>query len=297
MLKHNFLLILSCTVIISCFSVSAYGDSVEDMHNYAYELMQNKEFTKAVETYSTILELKEYDETALINRAIAFAKTGNYESSLNDFSFILDKNSENLTALQGKAIILSDFECVSYSNCGPLQSLQIFEKMLEIDPENEEIQLKRNLMFKKGLSDNSKFASFDVRKTNGDYIVNVQQIVRDKNGSLVSVIENAGTDISPTLLTEKFLDDRERMTTNFKKEIVRIGENDYIKWHYEMITSDSEEKRTFFGSTKLFGTVQDGEENGRKKFLELNLITSIFPAVNVDVGDITIKITEVFKKI
>jgi len=297
MLKHNFLLILSCTVIISCFSVSAYGDSVEDMHNYAYELMQNKEFTKAVETYSTILELKEYDETALINRAIAFAKTGNYESSLNDFSFILDKNSENLTALQGKAIILSDFECVSYSNCGPLQSLQIFEKMLEIDPENEEIQLKRNLMFKKGLSDNSKFASFDVRKTNGDYIVNVQQIVRDKNGSLVSVIENAGTDISPTLLTEKFLDDRESMSTNFKKEIVRIGENDYIKWHYEMITSDSEEKRTFFGSTKLFGTVQDGEENGRKKFLELNLITSIFPAVNVDVGDITIKITEVFKKI
>ncbi len=141
MLKHNFLLILSCTVIISCVSVSAYGDSVDDMHNYAYELMQNKEFTKAVETYSTILELKEYDETALINRAIAFAKTGNYESSLKDFSFILDKNSENLTALQGKAIILSDFECVSYNNCGPLQSLQIFEKMLEIDPENEEIQL------------------------------------------------------------------------------------------------------------------------------------------------------------
>ena len=297
MLKHNFLLILSCTIIISCFSVSAYGDSVDDIHNYAYGLMQNEEFTKAIETYSTILELKEYDETALINRAIAFAKTGNYESSLNDFSFILDKNSENLTALQGKAIILSDFECISYSNCGPLQSLQIFEKMLEIDPENEEILLKRNLMFKKGFSDNSKFASFDVRKTNGDYIVNVQQIVRDKNGSLVSVIENAGTDISPTLLTEEFLDDRERMSTNFKKEIVRIGENDYIKWHYEMIMSDPEEKRTFFGSTKLFGTVQDGEENGRKKFLELNLITSIFPAVNVDVGDTTIKITEVFKKI
>jgi len=297
MLKHNFLLILSCTIIISCFSVSAYGDSVDDIHNYAYGLMQNEEYTKAIETYSTILELKEYDETALINRAIAFAKTGNYESSLNDFSFILDKNSENLTALQGKAIILSDFECISYSNCGPLQSLQIFEKMLEIDPENEEILLKRNLMFKKGFSDNSKFASFDVRKTNGDYIVNVQQIVRDKNGSLVSVIENAGTDISPTLLTEEFLDDRERMSTNFKKEIVRIGENDYIKWHYEMIMSDPEEKRTFFGSTKLFGTVQDGEENGRKKFLELNLITSIFPAVNVDVGDTTIKITEVFKKI
>ena len=297
MLKRNFLLILSCTIIVSCFSVNAFGDSVDNMHDSGYELMMNKEFTKAVEMYSTILELNEHDETALINRAVAFAKIGNYESSLNDFSFILDRDSKNLTALQGKAIILSDFECISYSNCGPLQSLQIFEKMLEIDPENEEIELKRNLMFKRGFSDDSNFASFDVRKTNGDYIVNVQQIVRDKNGSLVSVIENAGTDISPTLLTEEILDDRERFTTNFKKEIVRIGEDDYIKWHYETVVSESEEKRIFFGSSKVFGTISDGEENGRKKLLELNVITSIFPAVNVDVGDSVIKITEVFKKI
>jgi len=169
--------------------------------------------------------------------------------------------------------------------------------MLEIDPENEEILLKRNFMFTEGLSGNSKFAMFDVRETNGDYIVNIQQIVRDKNGNLVSVIENAGTDISPTLLTEKYLDSREKVSEYFKKEIVKIGDDDYVKWRYDVIMSDSEEERIFFGTNKSQEIVPDGENNGRKMFMKIDLIIALFPAVNVDVGDSNIKITEVFKKI
>ena len=267
------------------------------MHNSAYQLMKNGEYVKAIETYTTILEIEEYDETALLNRAVAFATIGNDKSALNDFSLVLDKDPENLTALNGKATILSNFECISYNDCGPLQSLQTLEKMLEIDPDNEEILLKRNFMFKKGMDDDTKFASFDVRNTNGDYIVNIQQIVRDNNGNLVSVIENAGTDISPTLLTEKYLDSREEVAEYFKKEIVKIGDDDYIKWRYEVIMSDSEEERIFFGANKSRETVPDGENNGRKMFLQLELIIALFPAVNVDVGDSNIKITEVFKKI
>jgi len=284
-------------MIVSCFSVNAYGDSVDDMHDSAYELMKNGEYVKAIETYTIILKMEEYDETALLNRAVAFATIGDEKSSLADFSLVLDKDSENIQALNGKATVLSNFECISYNNCGPLQSLQIFEKILEIDPDNEKMQQKRNFMFTEGLSNNPRFAMFDVKETNGDYIVNIQQIVRDKDGNLVSVIENAGTDISPTLLTEKFLDRKEKDTNNFKKEIVRIGENDYIKWHYEYMVNDSEEKRIFFGLTKSYETVPDGEENGREMFLRIDLILALFPAVNVDVGDSTMKIVEVFKKI
>ena len=61
--------------------------------------------------------------------------------------------------------------------------------------------------------------------------------------------------------------------------------------------SDSEEERIFFGANKSRETVPDGENNGRKMFLQLELIIALFPAVNVDVGDSNIKITEVFKKI
>ena len=61
--------------------------------------------------------------------------------------------------------------------------------------------------------------------------------------------------------------------------------------------SDSEEERKFFGAGKSHIIVPDGEENGREMLLRLDIITALFPAVNVDIGDSTIKITEVFKKI
>ena len=297
MLKRNFTLILSCTIIISFFSVSAYGDSVDDMHDSAYALMKNGEYEKGIETYNAILEIEEYDETALLNRGVAFAQIGNTKSSLDDFSSVLDRNPDNLTALNGKASVLKELECVSYNNCGPLQSLQILEKMLEIDPNNEKTKLKRNFMFTEGFASIPQFSMFDVRETNGDYIVNIQQIVRDKDGNLVSVVENAGTDISTTLLMEKYLDQREDKSINFKKEIVRIGEDDYIKWRYEEIVSDSEKERKFFGLMKSGVTVSDGVENGKKMSLQIDLMAALFPAVNVDVGDKVMKIVEIFRKI
>ena len=277
--------------------MNAYGDSVDEMHDSAYEFMKMGKFVEAIEMYTKILEIEEYDETALLNRAVAFPNSGDEELGLADFSLVLEKDSKNLTALNGKAVILSDFECESYNNCGPLQSLQILEKMLEIDPGNEDIQLKRNFMFKKGLDNIPQFAIFDVRETNGDYIVNIQQIVRDRDGNLVSVIENAGTSISPSILTEKYLDRQEEGSTNYKKEIVKIGENDYVKWHYEILNNDSERERKFFGLSKSGVTVADGVENGRQMMLKIDIMSAIFPAVNIDVGDSSIKIVEVFKKI
>ena len=267
------------------------------MHSSAYDFMKMEIFVEAIEMYTKILEIEEYDKTALLNRAVAFANSGDEELGLADFSLVLEKDSKNLTALNGKAVILSDFECESYNNCGPLQSLQILEKMLEIDPGNEDIQLKRNFMFKKGLDNIPQFAIFDVRETNGDYIVNIQQIVRDRDGNLVSVIENAGTSISPSILTEKYLDRQEEGSTNYKKEIVKIGENDYVKWHYEILNNDSERERKFFGLSKSGVTVANGEENGRQMTLKIDIMSAIFPAVNIDVGDSSIKIVEVFKKI
>ena len=49
--------------------------------------------------------------------------------------------------------------------------------------------------------------------------MNVQQIVRDKNGVLVSVIENAGA-----VFTEKYL-------AEYNKDRVTI-EDEYIRWYF-----------------------------------------------------------------
>ncbi|MDC0041768.1 hypothetical protein OAJ50_03490 [Candidatus Nitrosopelagicus sp.] len=278
------------STMIGIFSLNAYGDSTEKTNDLAYELMKNEDYIAAIEEYTKILKIDSENEKVLLNRAVAFAKIEDIESSLNDFSLVLEKNPENLTALKGKATILSGFECKSYTDCGPLQALQIFERMLEINPGNEDIEIKRNFMF-------TQMNKFNVNETNGEYIVNIQQIVKDKNGMLVSVIENARTTISPTKLMEVHLDEKEQNSINYKKEFVKIGENDYIKWHYETEMSSSEEIRKFFGMTKSHKIVKDGELDGKEMSLKIDLITALFPAINVDEGDSTWKITEVFKKI
>lgn len=278
------------SIMIGIFSLNAYGDLVEETNNSAYVLMKNEEYVAAIEEYTKVLHIDPSNEKALLNRAVAFAKIEDAESSLNDFSLVLKNDPENLTALKGKATILSEFECESYLNCGPLQALQIFENMLEINPENEDIKLKRNFMF-------TQVNTFDVRETNGEYIVNIQQIVRDNNGMLVSVIENSGTSISPTKLTEKHLDGKEQNSINYKKEIIQIGQNDYIRWYYETEMSSSEKERKFFGMTKSSEIVRDGQLDGREMSLKIDLIYALFPAINVDKGDSTWKVTEIFKKI
>jgi len=198
--------------------------------------------------------------------------------------------------LMEKASNLAELECESYNDCGPLDALQIYEKMLMINSDNEELLLQRNLML-------MEVGNFDVRETNGDYIVNVQQIVRDRNGSLVSVIENAGADISPSLFMEKHLDEKEENAEYYKKEIVKIGDDEYVKWRYEIQMSSSEEYRKFNGKTISWQIIPNAimkttpGHAAELVDLRINLITALFPAINVDIGDSTWKITEVFKKI
>ena len=120
------------------------------------------------------------------------------EDMLADFSSVLEMDPENMAALDGKATILGNFECKFYNDCPPLEAIQIVEKMLEIDPGNEELKLKQNFLY-------SQTRLFDMNEINEEYFVHVQLIVRDKNGTLVSVIENSGTDISPTNMLETHL--------------------------------------------------------------------------------------------
>lgn len=217
------------------------------------------------------------------------------EDMLADFSSVLETDPENMTALDGKATILGNLECKFYTDCPPLEAIQIVEKMLEIDPNNEELKLKRNFLY-------SQIRLFDMNEINNEYLVYVQLIVRDKNGTLVSVIENSGTDISPTNMLETHLNEKEKeLGNNYKKDMVKIGPDDYIRWHYEIQKSLSEAERKFFGKVKSSEIVPDGYESSPhgpiEMSLEIILISSIFPAINVDEGDQTLRIIEVLKKI
>ena len=78
----KFLIFAIFSVMIVGFTLNAYSESIDEMHDSAYEFMKMGKFVEAIEMYTKILEIEEYDETALLNRAVAFANSGDEELGL-----------------------------------------------------------------------------------------------------------------------------------------------------------------------------------------------------------------------
>ena len=278
-------------ILIACsFSTIFYAnaESVEELHDAAYQFMKSENFSDAIDTYSKILELQPKDEQALLNRAIAYTQVDRFDQALWDLDSFLMLNPNNKKALNGKAFILEKLDCISYKKCGPLESLRILEELLESDPTNNELVNQRNFVL-------TKVPSFNVGATDGDYIVRAQQILKDSEGSLVSVIDGVGSEVIPTRLLDEYLDEKKNTADIFEKEIVSIEGEQYVKWRYEI--SGIENKRVFYGKWEIITqiTVEDIEE--QKMDIELELARGLTPAIVTDKGDHYLIIVEVLKKI
>ena len=278
-------------ILIACsFSTIFYAnaESVEELHDAAYQFMKSENFSDAIDTYSKILELQPKDEQALLNRAIAYTQVDRFDQALWDLDSFLMLNPNNKKALNGKAFILEKLDCISYKKCGPLESLRILEELLESDPTNNELENQRNFVL-------TNVPSFYVRATDGDYIVRFQQILKDSEGSLVSVIDGVASEVIPTRLLDEYLDEKKDTVDIFEKEIVSIEGEQYVKWRYEI--SGIENKRVFYGKWEIITqiTVEDVEE--QKMDIELELARGLTPAIVTDKGDHYLIIVEILKKI
>ena len=278
-------------ILIACsFSTIFYAnaESVEELHDAAYQFMKSENFSDAIDTYSKILELQPKDEQALLNRAIAYTQVDRFDQALWDLDSFLMLNPNNKKALNGKAFILEKLDCISYKKCGPLESLRILEELLESDPTNNELENQRNFVL-------TKVPSFNVRATDGDYLVRFQQILKDSEGSLVSVIDGVGSEVIPTRLLDEYLDEKKDTVDIFEKEIVSIEGEQYVKWRYEI--SGIENERVFYGKWEIITqiTVEDVEE--QKMDIELELARGLTPAIVTDKGDHYLIIVEILKKI
>lgn len=278
-------------ILIACsFSTIFYAnaESVEELHDAAYQFMKSENFSDAIDTYSKILELQPKDEQALLNRAIAYTQVDRFDQALWDLDSFLMLNPNNKKALNGKAFILEKLDCISYKKCGPLESLRILEQLLESDPTNNELENQRNFVL-------TKVPSFNVRATDGDYLVRFQQILKDSEGSLVSVIDGVGSEVIPTRLLDEYLDEKKDTVDIFEKEIVSIEGEQYVKWRYEI--SGIENEGSFYGKWEIITqiTVEDVEE--QKMDIELELARGLTPAIVTDKGDHYLIIVEILKKI
>ncbi len=278
-------------ILIACsFSTIFYAnaESVEELHDAAYQFMKSENFSDAIDTYSKILELQPNDEQALLNRAIALTQVDSFDNALRDIDSVLLLNPNNKKALNGKAFILEKLDCISYKKCGPLESLRILEELLESDPTNNELENQRNFVL-------TNVPSFNVRATDGDYLVRFQQILKDSEGSLVSVIDGVGSEVIPTRLLDEYLDEKKDTVDIFEKEIVSIEGEQYVKWRYEI--SGIENEGSFYGKWEIITqiTVEDVEE--QKTEFELELARGLTPAIVTDKGDHYLIIVEILKKI
>ena len=278
-------------ILIACsFSTIFYAnaESVEELHDAAYQFMKSENFSDAIDTYSKILELQPKDEQALLNRAIAYTQVDRFDQALWDLDSFLMLNPNNKKALNGKAFILEKLDCISYKKCGPLESLRILEELLESDPTNNELENQRNFVL-------TKVPSFNVRATDGDYIVRFQQILKDSEGSLVSVIDGVRSEVIPTRLLDEYLDEKKDTVDIFEKEIVSIEGEQYVKWRYEI--SGIENEGSFYGKWEIITqiTVEDVEE--QKIDIELELARGLTPAIVTEKGDHYLIIVEILKKI
>ena len=313
--------IIIAILIAFSFSTILYAnaESVEELHDAAYQFMKSGNFSDAIDTYSKILEMQPNDEQALLNRAIAYThaeewkikpvnvgvrmvthqgtvphyphqdiQVDRFDEAIRDLDSVLLLNPNNKKALNKKAFILVKLDCVSYKKCGPLESLRILEQMLESDPNNNELENQRNFVL-------TNVPSFNVGDTDGDYIVRAQQILKDSEGSLVSVIDGVNSRVVPTRLLEEYLDGEKEFLQNLEKKIVSIEGEQYVKWRYEI--SGVENKRGFFGKWGIYTpiTIEDVEE--RNRVAELELASTMTPAVVTDKGDHYLIIIEVLKKI
>ena len=282
--------IIIAILIAFSFSTILYAnaESVEELHDAAYQFMKSGNFSDAIDNYSKILELQPNDEQALLNRAKAYTQVDRFDEAIWDLDAFLILNPNNKSVLNGKAFILEKLDCVSYKKCGPLESLRILEQLLESDPTNNELQNQRNFVL-------TKVPSFHVIATDGDYLVRFQQILKDSEGSLVSVIDGVGSEVIPTRLLDEYLDEKKNTADIFEKEIVSIEGEQYVKWRYEI--SGIENEGSFYGKWEIITqiTVEDVEE--QKTEFELELARGLTPAIVTDKGDHYLIIVEILKKI
>ena len=314
-------LIIAILIAFS-FSVifSANAESVDELHDKAYQFMKSGNFSDAIDTYSKILEIQPNDEETLLNRAIAYThaeeweikpanvgmrlithdgsvphyphqdiKEDRFDKAIRDLDSVLLLNPSNKNALNKKAFILVKLDCISYKKCGPLESLRILEQMLESDPNNSELENQRNFVL-------TNVPPFTPKETDSDYIVRFLYVLRNSEGSLVSVTDGFTSRVIPTKLLEEYLD-REKITNiqNLEKEIVSIEGEEYVKWYFEIPGIENE--RTMIGKWKMHGKI--GIEDIKKQYrvAEIELAGVMTPGIVTDKGDHSLVIVEILKKI
>jgi len=163
----------------------------------------------------------------MFEKAMQSVKEEDYKQAISIFNAILDSDPNNVVVHINKGAAL--IELGNYD-----EAIVSFDKVLNVDQKNEKALINRNNAFKKiGL----------IPYAGSEYLSHVQIIVRNTQGSLLSVTEADAIKFLPHLLTDEYLDSIP------VKETVSINGKLYEQREIKTFFTASED--TFISSTRL----------------------------------------------
>ena len=97
-----------------------------DIYNLACEYEKKKEYTKAIDLLTKVIEIDSTDLEAYNNRAWDYKDLGHFDNALKDFNNILRLDKKNTAGLYGKGIIY-------YNQKKYQMSIDMFDKIIKIN--------------------------------------------------------------------------------------------------------------------------------------------------------------------
>ena len=274
---------LSCFFIIGGLNLNAYAedtDLVLKLHEKASELINSGDILTASSLYKEILEIEP------------------------DNAFTQQMINEIGQALETKANAMINLECESYQDCPPRDAIKYLERVLDVEPDNKEVLVKRNMLLT-----NVRLLE-EANSPKSDYVINVQNIIRNSQGVLVSVSGSIYTAILPTTVLDSLLDEIvEKQDTilyidggeRYFDEIVFAEKNtayvdgeEYVRWYVKQKHTQNEVE--FMANVAMFATLDDPVIEQRQIEVIVKVIDSSFSAITMENGDQSTIIFEILKK-
>jgi len=163
----------------------------------------------------------------MFEKAMQSVKEEDYKQAISIFNTILDSDPNNVVVQINKGAAL--IEIGNYD-----EAIVSFDKVLNVDQKNEKALINRNNALNKiGL----------IPYADSEYLSHVQIIVRNTQGSLLSVTEADAIKFLPHLLTDEYLDSIP------VKETVSINGKLYEQREIKTFFTANED--TFISSTRL----------------------------------------------
>ena len=125
-------------IVLLAFSISAFAQ--DDLEIQAEEATKQRDFNKAIELYTQMIEKNEKVVTAHFERGMLYVYVQEYQKAVDDMDYVIEKRPDNADAWNLRGLIYSykpDYD----------KSIADYNKAIELDPEFGAAYINRGVAY------------------------------------------------------------------------------------------------------------------------------------------------------